>query len=360
MKITNIEVKTMMLPFPAPVKIALAVIEGATGVFVRISTDEGWFGLGEASPFGPVTGETTESVVAALELFRPSLIGMEVTDLEGIHAVMDRLLAYNGSAKCAIDIALHDIIGKAAGLPLYKVLGGASPVIENDITIHIDTPEKMAELAQKYVSQGYRILKIKTGIDPVDDVEALRRIREAVGTGIRLRVDANQGYDYCTAVRVLREFADLGVEAVEQPLPHWDIAGMARLRRQVRGIQIMADESVHDVRDAMRVVQADAADVINIKLMKCGGLYPAAKINAVAEAAGVTCMLGCMADTKIAIAAAMSLVAAKKNIVDADLDGFLCKKDPEMGMKGGFTYEGSTFTISDKPGLGIDFDFDSI
>ncbi|MBP3479556.1 MAG: dipeptide epimerase, partial [Oscillospiraceae bacterium] len=115
MKITNIEIKTMVLPFPAPVKIALAVIEGATGVFVRITTDEGIFGLGEASPFGPVTGETPESVVAALELFRPSLIGMEATDLEGIHSVMNRLLAYNGSAKCAIDIALHDIIGKAMG-----------------------------------------------------------------------------------------------------------------------------------------------------------------------------------------------------------------------------------------------------
>ena len=360
MKITDIEIKTLVLPFPAPIRIAFAVIEGATGVFVRIKTDEGIFGIGEASPFGPVTGETVESTVAALELFRPILIGRDPTDLEGIHADMDRLLAYNGSAKCAVDIALYDIIGKAAGLPLYKVLGGANPTVENDNTIHIDTPAEMQRLAKQYVAQGYRILKIKTGIDPETDIEAVRLIREAVGPAIRLRIDANQGYDLCTAVRVLNAMKDLGVEAAEQPLPYWDVEGMARLRSRVPGIRIMADESVHDPHDAMRVIRAGAADVINIKLMKCGGIYPALKINAAAEAAGVTCMVGCMADSKIAIAAGLALVAAQRNIADADLDGFLHKKDPEMGMKGGFTYEGGTYTLSDKPGLGIDFDFDAI
>ena len=360
MKITNIEIKTMLLPFPAPVKIAFAVIEGATGVFVRITTDEGIFGLGEASPFGPVTGETVESTVAALELFRPALIGMEATDLEGIHAVMDKMLAYNGSAKCAVDIALYDIIGKAAGLPLYKVLGGSCPTIESDITIHIDEPAAMAALAKEYVARGYRVLKIKTGINPEEDLEAIRQIREAVGPDIRLRIDANQGYDLCTAYRVLEEMKKLGVEAAEQPLPHWNIDGMAELRKQLHGIQIMADESVHDFHDANRVIKAGAADVINIKLMKCGGIYPALKINAAAEAAGIPCMLGCMADMKIAITAATSLIAAMRNIKEADMDSFLFKKDPEMGMKGGFTYEGGTYTLSDKPGLGIDFDFDAI
>ncbi len=360
MKITDIEIKTIEIKYAMPMTIAFAVDEGGLGVVIRIQTDEGIFGLGEASPFEPVTGESTEMVIAAIRHFRPALIGMEVTDLEGIHAVMDKLLAYNTSAKCAIDIALYDIIGKAAGLPLYRLLGGSNPVAESDITIGIDPPEKMARLAREYVKRGFRILKIKTGINPDEDIEAVRLIREAVGPDIRLRIDANQGYDLCTAYRVLEELKKLGVESAEQPLPHWDIDGMAELRKQVHGIEIMADESVHGIYDAHRVIRAGAADVINIKLMKSGGIYPALKICAAAEAAGIPCMLGCMDDMKIAITAALSLFVARRNIREADLDSFHFCVDPELGMKGGFTYEGGLYTLTEKPGLGIDFDFDAL
>ena len=360
MKITEIEVKTIEIRYASPMTIAFAVDDGSTGVLVRIQTDGGVFGLGEAAPFEPVTGESAQTVIAAIRQFRPALIGMEPTDLEGIHRVMDRMLAGNTSAKCAIDIALHDIIGKASGLPLYRLLGGSDPVVESDITIPIEPPAKMAQMAKAYVERGFRILKIKTGIDPEKDLEAIRLIRETVGPKIRLRVDANQGYDLCTAVYVLEELKKLGVEAAEQPLPHWDIDGMAQLRRRVSGIRIMADESVHDLHDAHRVIRAEAADVINIKLMKCGGLYPAAKICAAAEAAGIPCMLGCMDDTKIAITAALSLFAARRNITEADTDSFLFSVDPELGMKGGFTYEGGTFTLTDQPGLGIEIDFDAL
>jgi L-alanine-DL-glutamate epimerase-like enolase superfamily enzyme len=159
---------------------------------------------------------------------------------------------------------------------------------------------------------------------------------------------------------VLEELKKLGVESAEQPLPHWDIDGMAELRKQVRGIEIMADESVHGIYDAHRVIRAGAADVINIKLMKSGGIYPALKICAAAEAAGIPCMLGCMDDMKIAITAALSLFAARRNIREADLDSFHFCVDPELGMKGGFTYEGGLYTLTEKPGLGIDFDFDAL
>ena len=360
MKITEIELKTIEIRYAAPMTIAFAVDDGSIGALVRIQTDAGIFGLGEAAPFEPVTGESIQTVIAAINQFRPSLIGMEATDLEGIHAVMDRILAHNTSAKCAIDIALHDIIGKAMGLPLYKVLGGSNPTIESDITIPIESPAKMAQMAKTYVEKGFRILKIKTGICPEEDLEAVRLIRTAVGPQIRLRIDANQGYDLCTAVRVLEEMKKLGVEAAEQPLPYWDIDGLAQLRKRVCGIQIMADESVHGLHDAARIIKAEAADVINIKLMKCGGIYPAAKICATAEAAGVPCMLGCMDDTKIAITAALSLFAARRNITQADLDSFLFCVDPELGMNGGFTYEGGAFTLTDRPGLGIEFDFDAL
>ena len=158
------------------------------------------------------------------------------------------------------------------------------------------------------------------------------------------------------AAGTLKAFEELGVEAVEQCLPSWDLDGMRFVRSKV-DLQVMLDESVHTPIDAAKACKIDAADIINIKLMKCGGLYPAEKINAIAEANHVQCMVGCMLETKVAIAAGVSLVAAKQNITEADCDSFMYAVDPEMGMPGGFAVNGGVYTLSDKPGLGIDIDF---
>ena len=229
--------------------------------------------------------------------------------------------------------------------------------IVTDMTVGIDTPEAMAAEARERVEKdGFTILKIKAGINPIEDIQALTLIRQAVGPNIRLRVDANQGYTVSDAVRTLKAFEELGVEAVEQCLPSWDLDGMRFVRSKV-DLQVMLDESVHTPIDAAKACKIDAADIINIKLMKCGGLYPAEKINAIAEANHVQCMVGCMLETKVAIAAGVSLVAAKQNITEADCDSFMYAVDPEMGMPGGFAVNGGVYTLSDKPGLGIDIDF---
>ena len=302
-------------------------------------------------------GGTDFTVLEALKLFRTGLIGMDPLDVEGIHRMMDRLLSGNTSAKAAVDIALYDIKGKLMGQPLYKVLGGSVNQIVTDMTVGIDTPEAMAAEARERVEKdGFTILKIKAGINPVEDIQALTLIRQAVGPNIRLRVDANQGYTVSDAVRTLKAFEELGVEAVEQCLPSWDLDGMRFVRSKV-DLQVMLDESVHTPIDAAKACKIDAADIINIKLMKCGGLYPAEKINAIAEANHVQCMVGCMLETKVAIAAGVSLVAAKQNITEADCDSFMYAVDPEMGMPGGFAVNGGVYTLSDKPGLGIDIDF---
>ena len=239
----------------------------------------------------------------------------------------------------------------------YKVLGGSVNQIVTDMTVGIDTPEAMAAEARERVEKdGFTILKIKAGINPSEDIQALTLIRQAVGPNIRLRVDANQGYTVSDAVRTLKAFEELGVEAVEQCLPSWDLDGMRFVRSKV-DLQVMLDESVHTPIDAAKACKIDAADIINIKLMKCGGLYPAEKINAIAEANHVQCMVGCMLETKVAIAAGVSLVAAKQNITEADCDSFMYAVDPEMGMPGGFAVNGGVYTLSDKPGLGIDIDF---
>lgn len=181
----------------------------------------------------------------------------------------------------------------------------------------------------------------------------MKLIREAVGPSVRLRVDANQGYSIANAQCALRGFREYGIEAVEQCLPHWDMEGSAFLRNHSEGIQIMLDESIHDPIDAARACRLGAGDIFNIKLMKCGGLYPAMKINAIAESNGVTCMVGCMLETKLAITAGLSLVAAKKNVTEADCDSFLYYK--ENPVEGGFVQEKDTFTLLDKPGFGVTF-----
>ena len=357
MKITDVKVETIRIPMKKPFRIAFAVQDHSLNVLVKISTDEGLWGIGEAAPFEPVTGESAATVLEALKLFRTGLIGMDPLDVDGIHRMMDRLLSGNTSAKAAVDIALYDIKGKLMGQPLYKVLGGSVNQIVTDMTVGIDTPEAMAAEARERVEKdGFTILKIKAGINPSEDIQALTLIRQAVGPNIRLRVDANQGYTVSDAVRTLKAFEELGVEAVEQCLPSWDLDGMRFVRSKV-DLKVMLDESVHTPIDAAKACKIDAADIINIKLMKCGGLYPAEKINAIAEANHVQCMVGCMLETKVAIAAGVSLVAAKQNITEADCDSFMYAVDPEMGMPGGFAVNGGVYTLSDKPGLGIDIDF---
>ena len=174
-----------------------------------------------------------------------------------------------------MDIALYDIKGKLMGQPLYKVLGGSVNQIVTDMTVGIDTPEAMAAEARERVEKdGFTILKIKAGINPREDIQALTLIRQAVGPNIRLRVDANQGYTVSDAVRTLKAFEELGVEAVEQCLPSWDLDGMRFVRSKV-DLKVMLDESIHTPIDAAKACKIDAADIINIKLMKCGGLYPA-------------------------------------------------------------------------------------
>ncbi len=358
MKITDVKIEKFYIELTEPLKVAFAEVACAESLIIKIETDEGYEGYGEAAPFAPVTGETPEGCLAVLKMFRQGLIGMNPLDIEKIHVMMDSLVHANGSAKCAVDIALHDIKGKVMHQPLYRVLGGYQNIVQNDITIGINTPEKMAETASHYVKDlGYRILKIKVGINPEEDLRALKLIRQAVGEDIRLRVDANQGYDISRAMYALEGFKTCGVEAVEQCLPDWDLEGAAYLRQKVSGIQLMLDESIHTTKDAAKACRLNAADIFNIKLMKCGGLYRGAQISTLAENFGVTCMVGCMLETKIAITAGLSLVASRKNITEADCDSFLYYKDADTGMPGGFERKGDMFCLSEKPGLGLDISF---
>ena len=353
MVITRVTAKKLDVPLTKPFTISLGTISSTETVFLKLETDSGLAGYGEGAGVGFVTGETSDTVLGAIKLFEPLLLGQDPYAIEHIHRAMDKTLVGNGSAKAAVDIALYDLMAKAAGLPLYRFLGGVSGSIEADITIGIDTPEAMAAEAAMRVSEGYREIKVKAGREPEEDILAIRLIREAAPLA-HLKVDANQGWTAAVALQVMREYVQYGVEAVEQPLPYWDTAGLREVRsRSV--IPVMADESCFTPQNAFNLAREGAADILNIKLMKCGGLYRANQINAVSEAAGLRCMLGCMMESRLAIAAAAAFVAARPNVIYADLDSFH-EFDDAAVIKSAFTFEAPFLTLSEAPGLGVDVD----
>ena len=354
MKIIDIQTKVVSFQRRKVFKIAFGVgSDRSNRIYVKILTDSGIYGLGEASPAPLVTGETLDGVVAAVNYLKPVLVGMDPTDIAAIHNAMDKTLLMNPSAKAAIDVACYDIIGKQLGQPVHKLLGANTASLQTDITIGIDTIDEMVRESVERIGEGFRILKIKCGIDAGKDIEVLRQIRAAVGDKIDLRIDINQGYDIATALYVLNEIKKFNISEAEQPLPYWDVHGMAEIKK-LSPIPIMADESVHTPEQARVVCEHDAAEILNIKFMKCGGIYKALQISDIAREFGKTCIVGCMSESKLAIAAAAAVFVAKDNIVSADLDSFFAFTDPEKGVTGGFTVDKDIITLSDAPGYGFD------
>lgn len=353
MKIEKIELGEVRIPLVTPFKTALRTVETVNDVVVRITADDGQQGFGEAPPTAVITGDTKGSIRCAIEEFiAPTLIGREVEDLDGVMEALHSCVLKNTSAKAAVDMAIYDLYAKNLGRPLYQVLGGRRDRIETDLTISVNPVEEMVADSRKAVAQGFRILKIKVGKEGLKDVARIEAIRQAVGPEIRLRVDANQGWTAKEAVRIICAMEDKGldIDLVEQPVKAHDFAGMQYVTARV-GTPILADESVFSPEDAIRLIQGRAADLINIKLMKTGGIYEALKICAIAETFGVECMIGCMLESKIAVSAAAHLAAAKGVITRADLDGpSLCREDP---YEGGPVYEGPWIRMNETPGIGI-------
>lgn len=355
MKITDIQAKIFSLPLKQPVKIALGEITQSDTVIVRVETDTGLCGFGEGSGIPFVTGETCGDVLLAIALLREPLLGLDPWAIGEAHRRMDAALTHRTAAKAAIDLALYDLMGKAARLPLYRLLGGVQNTVETDKTIALAAPDVMAEEARELAQAGFHYIKIKAGLDPAEDLEAVRRIRDAVGSGVHLKLDANQGWSVSQAIRTIRAMEPYGLEAVEQPIAAWDIAGLAAVRAKTV-TPIMADESCFSARDALALVQRQAVDFLNIKLMKSCGLYDALRINAIAEAAGVSCMLGCMMESRLGIAAGAALIAACQNFRYADLDSTMFTQD-HPDIRGGYQADGPILRLGDAYGVGVEVDF---
>jgi len=350
--IKQIEVYSVTLRYKEPFKIASGTSTQANNIIIKIATDYDVVGWGESSPSQRVTGETPETVMKTLDFIAPKLIGMCPLRIEQDVDIMDSVAKGNPAAKAAIDIALHDILGKTGRKPLFRLMGGYRTEVLTDITLSIKSPKEMAEDALKAVKEGFQALKVKVGVNPTEDIERIRLVREAVGENIQLRIDANQGWTPNQAIEALNKIDKFNIQFAEQPVPATDLKGLAQVRKN-SPIPIMADESIHSPEDALRLIKAEAVDMINIKLMKSGGILKGKKIAVVAEAAGIPCMIGCMGESEIGIAAGTHLAAAMKNIQYADLDSDLLLKD-KLAKKGGTPIKNSKRTFSQQNGLGIE------
>ena len=353
MKITDIKIGRISVPLITPFKTALRTATSVDDIIVEVHTDDGHVGFGEAPPTGVITGDTAGAIVGALRAhIIPSLIGQDIANLERILRTLDSCVLHNTSAKAAVDMAVYDLFGQMLGVPVHRLLGGFRQQIATDITISVNSPEEMERDALAAVARGFRTLKIKVGKDVALDVRRISAIRDAVGRDIQVRIDPNQGWSPKEAVRALTVMEDAGLdlELVEQPVAAHDIDGLKFVTDRT-SILVAADEAVFSRRDAIEILQRRAADLVNIKLMKTGGLRNALAICDLAETYGVECMIGCMLEAKVSVTAAVHLAAAKQVITKVDLDGpVLCSEDP---VEGGAVFDGRLITLTEEPGLGI-------
>jgi L-Ala-D/L-Glu epimerase len=337
-----------------PFTIATGTMDYAQNTFIRIHTDTGCYGVGECSAFPMIAGETQATCFEMAKDFAKAWKGKDATEIERRMQDLDNLTAFNATIKSAFDMALHDLAAKAAGVPLYRYLGGQNKPLETDLTIGIDTPEKMAQTSKRFVADGVRIIKIKLGKNGPEDVERVRGIRKVTGPDILLRIDANQGWDFDTARRALQAMEPFDIQFCEQPMRSYNDPRLPELRR-LSPIKIMADESVFDHHDAERLLAADACDYVNIKFAKSGGILEATRIDAVCEKRGIPCMMGGMLESRVALTAFAHFALAHDNIRFYDMDTCMLGHTADP-VTGGVKYHGFFLQTPDDPGIGADAD----
>jgi o-succinylbenzoate synthase len=353
LRIDTFDIFPIKIPLVSPFRISLGTMSEYEGVLVRVRLSNGTEGWGEAAPFLSITGETWRTALAILEELKPQVIGRDIFQYGLLLDEVERTVPGNTSAKAALDIAIHDVLAKHLKLPVSAMLGRAPTQLETTQTVGLEDRDETVKQAKDLREQGVTRIKIKIGGKPRADVERIRAVRETLGNDFSITIDANQGYSVWQAIHTLRELERYDIDFCEQPVHYRDLDGLAEVRKN-SPVPIMADESVHSPRDALEVVRRKAADMINIKLMKSGGISAAKKIAAIAEAADLPCMVGCMVETKIGITAGCHFATAHSIVRYADLDGHTSLTvDP---AKGGVQINGSVERVADGPGLALDVD----
>ena len=352
MKIIQAMAIPVELQLKEPFAIANETIEVADNILIRLETETGIIGWGCSTP-DAVTSETKDTVLRNFEAAKRLVIGCDPTRINLVNFALDSDIKGNSSLKAGINMALYDIIGKMAGIPLFRLLGGYREKIATSVTIGLNNTNLMVEKAKQIVSDGFKFIKIKCGINADDDIENIIAISEAVGPTIKLRLDANEGYSVEEALRIVKtlEKNAVAIEMLEQPTKADYLYSLKDVARQC-SVPIMADETALTLRDSFKLVRLEIADMINIKLMKIGGITNAIKANALAELADVPVMVGCMNESMAAMSAGVHFACAFRNVEYADLDSALDFTNDVA--KGGARYEDGYVIPSERPGLGIE------
>ena len=353
-RIKRIEAFFISVPLKKTWEISLYRTETRNHAVVEVETESGVVGYGEVSPAPAFMGEDGRFIVDIINhLLAPPLMGMDAFDLEALHQRMDRALHGNGAAKAAIDIAFHDLLGKILNLPAFQLLGGrVREEVPLSWVVGMQTPEGGVEEAKYYLEKGFKTIKVKIGGDPEKDLYKIRLLREKLTEHFQFRVDANQGYRPDQAIKILRQMETFNLESIEQPVPAYDIEGMRHVAEAL-DTPVMADESVFSLQDAYKVISSRAADIINIKVGKVGGLLPAKKIAALAESANIPCTIGSNLELGIGTSASLHFGLSTPNMLypcDLAIGPFLHQEeiiDPTFELVDG------KIDLMEGPGLGI-------
>lgn len=355
-KIIKVDIIPIQIVLNEPFVISKGALTHARNTVVKIHSSSGLYGVGECCPYRTIHGETQTGTVAFAKDIASVLIGEDPSQIRRIVSIMDKMIAGNASVKCAFDMALYDLAAKTAEQPLYKYLQGhRGKKIFTDNTVSLLDKEAMADKALKFKEMGFPVLKVKLGERPSsNDVERIEAIRKSIGEELPIRIDANQAWNYLEASRALHAMADLNIEHCEEPIIAGNIADQARLNAH-SPIPIMADETVFNHRDALEVVNTHAAELINIKLGKSGGICHGMKIASIAEAAGMYCQVGSFSESRLGISALVHFDMVWDNIIYHDLDSpLMLSEDPVIG---GLQYAKDwEVTVDDSYGHGADFD----
>ena len=361
MKITRIEPIPINVPLKPDLTTKTAHGEHIDSPYliVRVHTDEGLIGLGEATLSARWSGETSPSSVAILQgRIGPTLVGEDPTQITALRQKMDGAIKYHPFTKAAVEMALWDLAGKAVGLPVYQLLGGK---VRDEVPIKMVVgafeTSKAVALAKRFLDWGAGCLKVKVGTDPAADLQRVRAVRELAGPEIPIGIDANCGWDLSTARQTLRELQQYNILFAEQPIPPDDPAMLAELRRTVE-VPLMADESIFTINEAWHLTALRAVDILSVYPGKHGGIAAAREIAHVAQAAGIVCSMGSNLELGIGTAAMLHLAVAEPAIASetypADLIGPLYHQadlltEPlSLGPK--------TARVPEGPGLGVELD----
>jgi muconate cycloisomerase len=357
--IADVRVLLADIPVKRPHKMSFTTLTAVNFAFVRIETRGGLVGWGEAACLGGPTWseESAESVQVVLERYiAPWLIGRDASGIEPLRIEMSRRVQGNPFARAAVEMALWDLNGKALGVPVHRLLGGrVRDRVPLSWSLAVGSPEAELDEAREKIALGHRIFKIKTAASPLAvDLERVRRIRETVGGGVALRVDANQGWDRPTALAAVRALEPYGLDFVEQPVPRWDLDGMDEIARHSR-TPIMADESCASEHDAFAIARRGGVAILALKLTKSAGLGGTMAIARIAQAAGLGCYVGCMIETSLGTAAYLAAAVAAAPVTwGCELFGPLLLAGDVVRRP--VQYADGAILALDGPGLGVDVD----